>query len=143
MVHLLRILPIIVTLLLPVSGLSEPGSATAQDPGRTISFTLLPDYGNNSVDVMGTVSPGSVSLEAADLIRRGFGESLEIWKVRGQDNEPWNVQGSLPNAQIVSREQDGWYHLRLGPRIHLKHGDEHQRDGWQDRPDDLQGVAAV
>jgi len=105
-------------LLLTLTGAVPQAGAAYQNGEREVQLTLLPDFERGRVAVDGKVSPGTLPRQAASLADWGTGESLTLW----QSDNAWNIHGPLPERSVVSKGENGRYHLRLGP-FSLKPGD--------------------
>jgi hypothetical protein len=104
---------LIAFLLSALAAFSYTVPTWAQNQGRIVTLTLLPDLVHQTVTVQATIYPGTLSKEAAGLGDWGLKGAFTIWKADEKSSaSPWYLQGSLSEAKIIS-EADGTYHLRL------------------------------
>jgi hypothetical protein len=91
---------------------------------RTAYVTLLPDYANDQVMIVGMVSsPKGISAEVAKLGDWGFDGALDVWASgSAEGNQSYYLQGILSNAFLELPGESGRYKITLGP-FHLPPGD--------------------
>jgi hypothetical protein len=109
---------ILVTIAMLLSGVGM--NAEAADDPRVATLTILPDYTSGEVEVQGSVSPGSLSIDQARLSDWGIAGDLQVWKPQNAGpGQPWGTRGVLQGAEIIQpdlRQPDEVsYILRIGP----------------------------
>jgi hypothetical protein len=111
------VLALSISLIISLLFFTIAASGELQQSQRTVQLTLLPDYANNQVMVLGIIfSTTAISVEEAQSGDWGFEGDLNIWTSEpGGVSRNFYVQGVLPNAFLRAPEETGAYKIVIGP----------------------------
>ena len=113
--HIAIAFPIGLIIVLLFTTVSASGES--QQPQRTVQLTLLPNYMNNQVLIVGSVaSLTPTNVEEVQLDDWGLEGDLNVWASDpGKDTTNFYIQGIPVNASLEPTEDAGMYKVTFGP----------------------------